>query len=320
MAPKKKEQKKERDTPIFLKLNRKQPRFMERPQPDKYIRSYLEYYRLPTDPAGFWFGYIPVGKESCAAQLYLPEGEARGTIVIVHGFLSHFGFFQDLVPLLLEENWAVAGIDLPGHGISSGTPTAIENFAQYGQAVSALINTIDPLAPRPVRAIGHSMGCASLLEYRRAGGSLPEEYIFVAPLVRSTMYGLTQFGFSLMQPFVADLPRLYQKTSSDAAYLEFKEFHDPLQSDRIDPSWVRALFTWNEEIEESELPPMQLAIIQGDQDRVVDFKYNLGFFRKRLEAPETYMIPGGRHELPKESPLYQQEFFTLIKSLLDGEE
>lgn len=319
MAPIKRTQEKERDKPLFLKLPRKHPPFLERPDPDKYIRSYLDYYRLPGDSSRFWFGYIRVRKESCAAQLYLPRGEARGTVVIVHGFLSHFGFFQDLVPLLLEDNWAVAGIDLPGHGISSGTPTAIEDFAHYGETVKALLDTIEPLAPAPIRTIGHSMGCASLLEYRRNGGDLPKSYIFIAPLVRSTMFGLTQFGFSLMQPFVADLPRLYQKTSSDAAYLEFKEFHDPLQSDRIDPSWVRALFTWNSEIELSELPPMELSIIQGDQDRVVDFKYNLGFFRNRIASPDIYLIPGGRHELPKESPPYQEELFTLIRTILEEE-
>lgn len=306
----------ERDAPIFLKLKRKRPPFAERSGEDRLIRSYLDYYRLPVDTAEFWFGYIPVAGYSCAAQLYLPSESPRGTVLIVHGFLSHFGFFQDLVPLLLAQNWAVAGIDLPGHGISTGTPTAIESFSRYGEAVAALTERVEGIAPAPFHALGHSMGCASLLEYRRSGGALPQRYIFIAPLVRSTMYGLTQFGFSLMQPFVADLPRLYQKTSSDKEYLEFKEFEDPLQSDRIDPSWVRSLFTWNSEIEESELPPMELFIIQGDQDRVVDYKYNLSFFRNRLEAPEIYMIPGGRHELPKESPSYQDELFELINTIL----
>jgi hypothetical protein len=32
------------------------------------------------------------------------------------------------------------------------------------------------------------------------------------------------------------------------------------------------------------------------------------------------MIPGGRHELPKESAPYQQELFTLIGTLLGEEE
>ena len=257
------------------------------------LQEYADYYSLPFPTDEYWFGYIESGDYLCAAHLALPKGSLKGTVVLVHGFLSHFGFYQDLVPLLLADGWAIAGIDLPGHGLSTGTPTAIEDFSAYGTAIDSLLTRIEGLAPRPWRAIGHSMGAAGLLEYRLGGGREPEGYIFIAPLVRSTMYGLSQFGFALMQPFVDTLPRVYQKTTSDAAYLEFKEFHDPLQSDQVDPSWVRALFAWNGRIEESELPSMDLAIIQGDKDRVVDFRYNLEFLTSHIPGARVWMIPGG---------------------------
>jgi alpha-beta hydrolase superfamily lysophospholipase len=311
---------KKRDDVRFQALRRNHPDFTQQEQPlPPLLQEYLDYYVLPLGSDLYWFGYIECEDYLCAAHLTIPEGEVKGTVLLIHGFLSHFGFYQDMIPRLLENGWAVAGLDLPGHGLSTGTPTGIEDFSVYGTAVQALVDTISHVAPKPFAAIGHSMGCASLLEYRLQGGNQPQRYIFIAPLVRSTMFGLSQFGFSLMQPFVETLPRVYQKTTGDSAYLEFKELHDPLQSDRVDPSWVRALFNWNSRIEETDMPSMELVIIQGDQDRVVDFTYNLDFLSTRILNTRVYMISGARHELPKEIPLYKDDLFRLVLETLNRE-
>jgi alpha-beta hydrolase superfamily lysophospholipase len=311
---------KRRDNVQFLALRRNRPSFalQEETLPSQ-LQEYLDYYAMPLNSGLYWFGYVDCEGYHCAAHLTIPEGELKGTVLLIHGFLSHFGFYQDMIPRLLDGGWAVAGIDLPGHGLSTGTPTGIEDFSVYGAAVQALVDAVSHVAPKPFAAVGHSMGCASLLEYRLKGGNQPQRYLFIAPLVRSTMFGLSQFGFALMQPFVDNLPRVYQKTTGDSDYLEFKEFNDPLQSDRVDPSWVRALFNWNSRIEETEMPPMDLVIIQGDQDRVVDFKYNLDFLSSRILNTRVYMIAGARHELPKEIPLYKDDLFRLVLETLNEE-
>ena len=311
--------KKTRDEVSFLRLRRSRPQFAETSSPlPSQLAEYLDYYRLPLAEEGrYYFGYLDVGAYTCAAHLSIPDGRPKGTVVLVHGFLSHFGFYQDLIPRLVEEGWAVAGIDLPGHGLSTGVPTAIDDFARYGEAVAVLTGAIAPLAPAPFEAVGHSMGCAALLEYRRQGGELFERYLFVAPLVRSTMFGLSQFGFSIVRPFVDKLPRVYQKTTGDARYLEFKEYHDPLQTDQVDPSWVRALYSWNEEIEKHPPAPFDLRIVQGDLDRVVDFRYNLEFLLDAVPGSEIVMIPGARHEIPKEEPEMKRQLTEMMLEYFD---
>ncbi len=313
-------QQKSRDTAGFLGLRKSRPAFSRQQEISPSLEKYLDYYSLSFNRDKYWFGYIDVGDYHCAAHLSLPEGESKGTVLLVHGFLSHFGFFQDLIPLLLENGWGVAGIDLPGHGLSSGIPTHIDDFADYGAAVAALSRAITPTAPRPFAAVGHSMGCAALLEYRLNRGESIRDYIFVAPLVRSTMYGLSQFGFAIFNPLIKTLPRMYQKTSSDLEYLDFQENRDPLQHDAIQPSWVRALFSWNSKIEETRLPAMDLSIIQGDQDKVVDYSYNLKFYADQLEGVRIFNIPGGRHELLKEIEPLKSMTFEYILSVLNGRE
>ena len=313
-------QQKSRDITGFIRLRKSRPAFSRQQEPSPELDEYLDYYRLAFNRNRYWFGYIKVGEYRCASHLSLPEGQAKGTVLLIHGFLSHFGFFQDLIPLLLDDGWAVAGIDLPGHGLSSGTPTHIDDFSEYGSAVAALADTVAPEAPGPFIGIGHSMGCAALLEYRLKGGEMIRDYIFVAPLVRSTMYGLSQFGFAIFNPVIKTLPRMYQKTSSDLEYLDFQENRDPLQHDAIQPDWVRALFSWNSRIEETRLPPMDLTIIQGDQDKVVDYSYNLKFYQDQLDTLQIYSIPGGRHELLKEAEPFKSMTFSHILSALNRKE
>ena len=303
---------KERDAVDFIHLKETIPGFTLEKKIPPEVGEYLDYYELPRLPGSYWFGYIDCGEYKCAAHLFLPSDNPRGTILLIHGFLSHFGIYQDLIPLLLNNNWAVAGIDLPGHGISLGKPTAIDDFSSYGRSVASLLEAVKSKSPGPFIGVGHSMGCAALLEYRKIFTNGIARYIFIAPLVRSAMFNLSEIGFSLLDPLMDSLPRAYQKTTSDSEYLKFKEFHDPLQVDSIDPSWARALFRWNERIENEGISPMELTVIQGDKDAVVDYRYNLEFFRNHLEDVKIFTIDGGRHELLKEKPVYKNELFRLI--------
>ncbi len=308
---------KQRDSVDFTRLRDTRPDFVLQKSIPPLVREYLDYYKLPVLPDRYYFGYINSGEWACPVHLFLPSAEPKGTVFIIHGFLSHFGFFQDLVPYLLTEGWAVAGIDLPGHGLATGEPTAINNFSDYGNAVKELTRTVLPLAPGPFAVIGHSMGCASLLEYARTTTSEFAGYVFIAPLLHSRLYALSRAGFYLARPFIDSIPRSYEKTTSNREYLDFKEFHDPLQTDRISPSWAEALYRWNTDINGKPLPDIPVYIIQGTLDRVVDYRYNIKYFQEYLPLQGVEFIEGARHELLKEIPEYRDILFKSVSARLN---
>lgn len=53
-----------------------------------------------------------------------------------------------------------------------------------------------------------------------------------------------------------------------------------------------------------ELP---LTVIQGTDDKVVDWKYNLQWFEKKIKGLKVVRIPGARHNLLNESKQYRQK-------------
>ncbi len=308
---------KQRDSVSFISLRESLPTFSLQTKIPAELREYLVYYQLPVLPGKYWFGYVQSGSWFCPVHLFLPQETPKGTVFIIHGFLSHFAFFKDLIQLLIDDGWAVAGIDLPGHGLATGTPTAIDDFSSYGQAVADLIKAVSPYAPGPWVVTGHSMGCAALLEYAAHESSAFEEYYFIAPLLHSRLYGLSRAGFYLARPFIDSIPRSYQKTSSNQEYLDFKEFHDPLQVDQISPSWAEALYTWNTRIYQKKLPDIRVYIFQGTLDRVVDYRDNIRYFSEYLSPLNVEYIEGARHELPREIPRYQDLLFTSITDKLN---
>ena len=51
---------------------------------------------------------------------WLPDGEPKGAIIIVHGYAEHSGRYDYAGCWLAERRYAVHALDLRGHGRSEG--------------------------------------------------------------------------------------------------------------------------------------------------------------------------------------------------------
>ena len=105
------------------------------------------------------------GVHEIAATLYLPEGEPRGVIQLVHGMMDHSGRYLELANAMLEGGFAFVGMDLPGHGDSVKDPSERGFFAEKG-GVDLLLSDVLRCNGRirarfphlPVVLFAHSMG------------------------------------------------------------------------------------------------------------------------------------------------------------------
>ncbi len=88
---------------------------------------------------------------------YAITGKGSHTIVLVHGWCCHLGFWHAQVPLLADRARLIL-IDLPGHG-QSGKPEAGYSMDFFAKAVLAVLSDakVDKAG-----FIGHSMGAAVL--------------------------------------------------------------------------------------------------------------------------------------------------------------
>jgi alpha-beta hydrolase superfamily lysophospholipase len=93
-----------------------------------------------------------------AHREWLPDGDARGTVVIAHGINEHSGRYEHVAERLVRDRWMVAAPDHRGHGLSGGRRAAVERFDDWITDLDSYIRGILTTAPHPLFLLGHSLG------------------------------------------------------------------------------------------------------------------------------------------------------------------
>jgi alpha-beta hydrolase superfamily lysophospholipase len=129
--------------------------------------------------------------------------------------------------------------------------------------------------------------------------------------VRNAGWRWSVIGYRLAKPFVDSLPRKHRDNSSDPEFLAFIET-DPLQQRRLSIRFLDALYAWNQRIQDYDVLAKPVLIIQGTDDAIVDWQYNLNFYEQKLSNLRVVMIDGGKHQLANESPRIRERVFSVI--------
>jgi alpha-beta hydrolase superfamily lysophospholipase len=275
--------------------------------------AYFRFYKLSFKDVSHFFGYIPSRGRRIATHYFYPSG-ADATVFILHGYLDHSGIMRHLIHACIQQRFAVVSFDLPGHGLSTGTPVDIEDFSEYAATLDDVIHYCPAALPAPFFAVGHSTGSAVLLEFfhqRPAVSGVLKRIVFVAPLIRHAYWHMSQFHYHLLKPFVQNFPRPFRTNSSDPRFLQFLR-NDPLEGRQIPLSWLNALYAWNRRLERYETPTVKILVLQGTADAVVDWRYNLSHIRENLPMAVIKEIRGGRHHLLNESQELRDEVLAKI--------
>jgi alpha-beta hydrolase superfamily lysophospholipase len=284
--------------------------------PTASIAGYIDFYRLDLDDAQHHFGTFQSGSETIAAQIFLPH-DPKGTLFLIHGYLDHSATLKHLIKDGVKRGFAVAVFDLPGHGLSTGERGHINDFSEYAAALRDFLASCAADLPGPFHLIAHSTGCSIVYEYLIHFRQDPFHcVVFMAPLVHHSYWRLSTFGWRLAQPFVKTLPRINRRNSSDPDFLDFVK-KDPLQNQTLSIAFLAALNSWNERIKKYHRLSRPVLIIQGSADTVVDWKYNIGFFKTAIGPLEVQMVAGARHQLANESDALRVNIFNSVFEYID---
>lgn len=83
----------------------------------------------------------------------------RGVVVLLHGFGEHGGHYHRFAHDLGERGLEVWGLDLPGHGLSSGERGRFGSVADLAAAATPLVDRARHQHPDlPLTLVGHSLG------------------------------------------------------------------------------------------------------------------------------------------------------------------
>jgi alpha-beta hydrolase superfamily lysophospholipase len=286
------------------------------------VASYFEYYGLNfgDEKKEHIFGTFDSNGFTIAAHIYKPV-KYKATVIILHGYLNHCGQLKNVISFLLENGYAVAAYDMPGHGLSTGDKAAIDDFSQYSDVLSDFTEIITGRLNGPYHLIGFSNGGATALNYLfTADGDIFDKVILAAPLVHSYAWEESKAGLKLYEPFAEFVPRLNKKNSSDPEFIEFNRKKDYLHANQVPVKWVKALHKWNKRIEDIQTKNRTLKIIQGTEDTTVDYEYNINFIKENFSDVKVEMIQNARHELFNESVELRKEVFTGIIKYIENDQ
>jgi alpha-beta hydrolase superfamily lysophospholipase len=223
-------------------------------------------------------GYFQgIGKHRIYHQHWLPDGETRAVLLVVHGLAEHSGRYMNLVRHFVPLGCAVYALDHIGHGRSDGARIYVERFADYTDTLSAFREMIHRLQKgKPIILVGHSLGgligALYLTEHQEGltGAVLSGPAVKVAD-------NISRFTIFTGKILAAVAPRLRLialdavGVSRDPAVVRAYE-NDPLvyrgkMTMRLGSEMIRAMQRIGVEAARIKLP---LLILQGSDDRLVD--------------------------------------------------
>jgi alpha-beta hydrolase superfamily lysophospholipase len=254
-------------------------------------------------------GYVPSGDYTLAVHLWSQPG-ARANLLLLHGYFDHTGLFNKLIEWGLAKHCNVLIFDLPGHGLSSGEPAVIDDFADYSLAIADVLAAVS-LPPLPLWVMAQSTGCAALFDFAKRYDWPFTATVLLAPLIRPANWLGVRVGHLLLAGFVDGLKRAFSANSSDQEFLAFLR-RDPLQSRRISLRWVGALRRWLRKLPHRDLGVGPALIIQGDADRTVDWRYNVRFVEQLLPGSRVEYLCGAGHQLANETTDFRHQFLAHV--------
>lgn len=293
--------------------------------PSSLEREYFTYYHIDFETQieglSHFVGTVESGQYKLFCHYYkntqVAEEADGKTVFIVHGLFDHAGLFANAIGYFLMRGFNVVIFDLPGHGLSSGEPTAIESFDDYAESLKSVIDFFAPVC-KPNLLLGQSTGCAAILNaLLRERISSCDAVILLAPLIRPFAWSYLQFFYPALSRTLKYLKRGFTPSSSDKIFLDFLKNKDYLQSKKLSMDWVKAMYEWIENFDSYEQHSQAVLMLQGDQDKTVDWKVNIPKIQEKFPNSKTVYIKEANHHLINESDFFIDKIFLAMDEYLE---
>ena len=305
------------DIAALAALRENLPPFCEAVERSSELIDFCQYYGIGfanQSPAlEHRIGSVSSGQYTLAVHSYQQPG-ATSNLLLVHGYLDHTGLFGELIEYGLSRGCNVVIFDLPGHGLSSGEPAAIDDFKEYSRAISSVLAAVD-LPDLPWWTMAQSTGCSALMEFSRTTNWPFEATVFLAPLIRPKGWINVRIAYTLLHRFIDGTKRGFSDNSANKDFLAFIR-QDPLQSKKISVRWVGALKRWLTDLQMKDLGMGAVLVIQGDADETVAWRRNMEDMPILAPGCKIVYLDGAGHHLANESQSIRNTYIQQLNDFL----
>ncbi|MCA9934613.1 MAG: lysophospholipase [Ardenticatenaceae bacterium] len=237
-------------------------------------------------------------------QSWLPDGDKRAVIILIHGLGEHSSRYQNVVDALVPQGYAIYSFDHRGHGRSPDRQCAhVNDWSEYRSDMRAFVQLVQQREPGlPLFIYGHSMGGLITLEYVLHHPEGLAGVIASAPAVSEVeasplLLAIGRLMARLKPDFSLDSGLDVTGISRDTAVVEAYQ-KDPLVHGKVSARWSTAFtgaIAWTQAHAADFQPP--LLILHGEADRLVAPAGSQTFFENvRQPDKQRIVYPGGYHE------------------------
>lgn len=210
-------------------------------------------------------------------QGWLPDGDVKAVLFIVHGLGEHCGRYANVVNHFVPLGYAVYGLDHIGHGKSDGGREQIVRFEDLTQPLVEYYKMVKGWQPgKPVFLLGHSMGgliaCHYLLDHQAdfKGAVISAPAIKIGENISPATITLSKV-LSAIAPKAGVLALDANLISRDPEVVK-TYVNDPLvfhgkTPARLGAEMLKAMMRVTAEVQTITLP---FIAIQGKEDKLVD--------------------------------------------------
>jgi acylglycerol lipase len=210
-------------------------------------------------------------------QAWLPDGNTKAVLLVVHGLGEHSGRYMNVVNHFVPLGYAVYGFDHIGHGKSEGLREFVERFTDYTDTLRIYHDMVKGWqAGKPVFLLGHSMGGLIATDYLPDHQADFKGAVISAPLIKARG-NISQAAIimgkilSALAPKAGVLPLDANSVSRDPEVVR-AYVNDPLvfhgkTPARLAAELVKAMVRVGPEVHKISLP---FIVLQGSGDKLVD--------------------------------------------------
>lgn len=259
-------------------------------------------------------------------RLYLRRHElenARGEILIAHGFGEHSGRYGALTDHLVNHNYCVTAYDHRGHGLSDGLPGHVESFGEYDEDIAKIISSVRSRSQaKSLFLIGHSMGGLIALRYAARKSGALSGAIISAPLIEVAV-PVPAHKLMIARVSARMAPRMRLDNEINPANLsrdpEVGRAYaaDPLVNRKVSGKWfAEATRAMKEVAEWASQITTPVLVMHGTEDKLASVDATKRLFERIGSSDKELVIyPGFYHELFNEPE--KQEVFDRVTDWLD---
>jgi len=223
-------------------------------------------------------GRFKGARNTCIAyQTWLPDGEIKAAILLVHGLGEHSGRYTNLINHLIPLGYAIYAVDHIGHGKSDGVRKHIKTFSDFSDTLDIFLERVKEWhGSNPLFILGHSMGGLIASHYLLANQRHFSGVILSAPALKISdnvprLTILLGKLLAVVLPKYGILPINPGKVSRDPAvvqaYIDDPLIHKGQTSARLASELVKAMQRVHQGAAMIKLPVL---ILQGTEDAIVN--------------------------------------------------